>query len=144
MKLAIFKETAERLPVSRLKKLMELVIDEEGDPDWPATVNLIVTDNRRIRQLNQQYRDIDKATDVLSFNIDRPEQRDGIFGEIYVSAPYVRRQVEECEHGLWDEYLLLFCHGLLHLLGYDHASKEDERDMFGRQQYYLNQLMEQV
>lgn len=144
MKLAIFKETVERLPVSRLKKLMELVLDEEGDPDWPATVNLIVTDNRRIRQLNQQYRDIDKATDVLSFNIDPPEQPDGIFGEIYISAPYVRHQVEEREHGVWDEYLLLFCHGLLHLLGYDHASKEDERDMFGRQQYYLNQLVEQV
>lgn len=144
MKLAIFKETVERLPVSRLKKLMELVLDEEGDPDWPATVNLIVTDNRRIRQLNQQYRDIDKATDVLSFNIDPPEQHDGIFGEIYISAPYVRHQVEEREHGVWDEYLLLFCHGLLHLLGYDHASKEDERDMFGRQQYYLNQLVEQV
>lgn len=144
MKLAIFKETVERLPVSRLKKLMELVLDEEGDPDWPATVNLIVTDNRRIRQLNQQYRDIDKATDVLSFNIDPPEQPDGIFGEIYISAPYVRHQVEEREHGVWDEYLLLFCHGLLHLLGYDHASKEDEHDMFGRQQYYLNQLVEQV
>lgn len=144
MKLEIFKETAERLPVRRLKKLLELVLDEEGDPDWPATVNLILTDNRRIRQLNQNYRDLDKATDVLSFNIDRPEQPDGVFGEIYISAPYVRHQVEQREHGVWDEYLVLFCHGLLHLLGYDHATPADVRKMFGRQQYFLDQLREQV
>ena len=137
MRLAVFKETPARLPRRQLQRLFDVVVRAEGRTTWPSTVNLVVTDNRQLRSLNRQFRSTDKATDVLSFNIDPPEEPDGVFGEIYLSEPYVRRQAADHGRGVWSEYRLLFCHGLLHLFGYDHASPADERAMFARQERYL-------
>ena len=140
MTLSIFKDTDARLPVRQLHRLFEVVVRGEGNPDWPAAVNLVLTDDQNMRRLNNQYRSIDRPTDVLSFNLDAPEDPDGIFGEIYLSVPHVRRQATENRHGIWSEYLLLFCHGLLHLFGYDHNKAADESSMFNRQADYLEEL----
>ncbi len=140
MKLSIFKETDVRLPAERLQLLFDLVVRGESKPGWEASVNLVLTDNPGMRRLNNEYRSLDRPTDVLSFNIDSPEDPDGVFGEIYISVPYVRRQAAENGNGIWSEYLMLFCHGLLHLFGYDHASRADESSMFGRQAGYLDRL----
>jgi probable rRNA maturation factor len=140
MKLLIFKEIDVRLPLRRLHRLFEIVINGEGNPDWPAAVNLVLTDNPSIRQLNNEYRAIDRPTDVLSFNIDPPEDPDGVFGEIYLSVPYVKRQAADNGNGIWAEYLMLFCHGLLHLFGYDHATSAEEASLFRLQAGYLEEL----
>ena len=140
MTLSIFKETDVRLPMRRLNRLFEIVVCGEGNTDWLATVNLVLTDNPNMRRLNNQYRSLDRPTDVLSFNIDAPEDPDGIFGEIYLSVPYVRRQATDNGNGIWSEYLMLFCHGLLHLFGYDHATTAEKSSMFTLQADYLEEL----
>ena len=137
--LSIFKETEARLPVQRLHRLFAIVVDGEGNPEWPATVNLVLTDNQNMRRLNNQYRSLDRPTDVLSFNIDPPEDPDGVFGEIYLSVPYVRRQAAANGQGIWSEYMMLFCHGLLHLFGHDHATSGEAASMFSCQSDYLEE-----
>jgi len=140
MTLSIFKETDVRLPVQRLHYLFKIVVEGEGKPDWPTTVNLVLTDNRNMRRLNNQYRSLDRPTDVLSFNLDPPEDPDGVFGEIYLSVPYVQRQAAANGKGVWSEYMMLFCHGLLHLFGHDHATRAEALSMFSRQTGYLEEL----
>ncbi len=140
MRLDVFKDTPVRLPAQKLIRLFEMVTAREGKKAWRGTVNLVLTTDRGITDLNRQYRSLDQPTDVLSFNIDPPEEAEATFGEIYISVPYVRRQARQYGRGIWDEFLLLFCHGLLHLFGYDHASQQDEAAMFGRQQDYLKRL----
>ena len=142
MKLRIYKATEARIPSGGIRRLFELISEEEADPDAPARVHLIITDNRRIRRLNRDFRAKDKATDVLSFNVDPLDEPGGVFGEIYVSDQAVRRQAKEYGVTVSQEYLRLFCHGLLHLFGHDHHHKTDASRMFARQDYYLERLEE--
>lgn len=108
-------------------------------------VNLLFTDDVAIRQINLEYRQIDRSTDVLSFpvndftygegkllpyNIDAGTRRLQL-GDIVVSIPTMRRQAAEYGHSEARECAFLICHGLLHLLGYDHMNETDEAQMFG-------------
>jgi probable rRNA maturation factor len=86
-------------------------------------VSLSLTDDAEIHALNKQFAGEDHATDVLSFEQDPP-----LYGDIVISVPYARRQAKGA---LVDELFHLAVHGLAHLCGYDHASKRDERVMFG-------------
>lgn len=91
----------------------------------PAPIELIITDNDAIQSLNAQYRSIDKPTDVLSFPIDA--QIPGMpIGSIVISEPFVLTKADEFGHSYQDELLLLFIHGLLHLLGFDHETDNGE------------------
>ena len=137
MNLAIFKDADARIPGARIRQLFERVVRNEGHARKRGSVNLIITDNKGIRQLNRQFRSQDKATDVLSFNLESGEKPGSVLGEIYLSAEYARTQAESHGHGVWDEYILLVCHGLLHLFGYDHADLSEERAMFALQTKYL-------
>jgi probable rRNA maturation factor len=93
-------------------------------------IELIITDNRTIQELNQEYRDKDKPTDVLSFPMDRPFTEESIsgmpLGSIVISADLVKEKANEFEHTVDDELSLLFIHGLLHLLGFDHETDNGE------------------
>jgi len=140
MRLYTYKETSVRLPASRIKQLFESIIEEEAESDWPAHVNLIVSTDTRLRSLNQRHRGIDKPTDVLSFNIDPPEERNGVFGEIYISLQTVVKQAKEYGVTVSEEFLRLICHGLLHLFGYDHMEAKQTRQMEEKQEYYLSRL----
>jgi probable rRNA maturation factor len=140
MRLLVFKETRARLPIGRIRRLFDAVVRREGPAGTIGQVNLILCTDSRIRSLNRRFREIDRATDVLSFNLDSSGGVDQVFGEIYISAPYTRRQARRSGHGLLDEYLLLFCHGLLHLFGHDHDTMKRERTMFDLQMRYLNAL----
>lgn len=137
MDLVVCKEIPARLPSARIHKAFDLVVQAEARPSWAAHVNLIVCSNARIKGLNRQFRGIDRPTDVLSFNLDEPKDAGDTFGEIYIALPYVRRQAEQLERPFQSELLLLFCHGLLHLFGYDHDTAKRERDMFALQARYL-------
>jgi len=87
-------------------------------------IELIVTTNNSIQLLNKEYRGIDKATDVLSFPYeDMPMVP---LGSIIISIDYVRAKSQELGHSIDDEFSLLFIHGLLHLLGYDHEVDDGE------------------
>jgi len=137
MKLRTYKDVQARIPATGIRRLFELITEEEADPEAPSVINLIITDDRRIRRLNREFRSKDKATDVLSFNHDPIDEPGGVFGEIYISDPQVRRQASDYGVTPAREYLRLFCHGLLHLFGYDHHRKADADRMFARQDYYL-------
>ena len=97
-------------------------------------ISLLITDDETIRKYNKEYRNKDRATDVLSF----PMEDDIILGDVAISFETAKRQSEEAEINIDREVAFLFIHGLLHLLGYDHMNSEDENVMFARQELILD------
>lgn len=85
-----------------------------------ASLNILFTDDTEIRELNREFRNKDKATDVLSFPSGEKLSGRSFLGELVISIPTAKRQAREFEVTLRDELLRLIVHGLLHLLGYDH------------------------
>lgn len=124
----------------KIKDMTALVLQEEGC--GKAEVVLTLVDDEEMRELNRQYRGIDKPTDVLSFSQrettpEEPEFEDpggaDLLGDIVVSWETARRQGEELGHPVEREAAFLTVHGLLHLLGYDHLEPGDEAVMKRRQ-----------
>lgn len=89
-------------------------------------VELIITNNKEIQELNKEHRQKDKPTDVLSFPLefDMPSMP---LGSIVISKDFVEEKAKEYNHSLHDEFALLYIHGLLHLLGYDHEIDNGEQ-----------------
>ena len=109
-------------------------------------LSVTFVDNEFIHKLNREYRNVDRATDVISFAfLDGEEDRDLTLnskgpvslGDIYISIDKAKAQAKEYGHPLRRELSFLFVHGLLHLLGYDHMTKEDEEVMFKLQDEIL-------
>ena len=104
--------------------------------------NIILVDNKRIHEINKQYRNIDRETDVISFAME--DEMDvkytdfRLLGDIYISVDKCYSQAKEYEHSNLREVCFLATHGILHLLGYDHMNPEDEKKMFGLQDELLS------
>ena len=98
-----------------------------------------LVDEKTIHQINKEYRNIDRVTDVISFAFeDHLENLKGDdlprdLGEIFICVDKAKMQAEEYKHSFEREMAFLFTHGLLHLLGYDHMKVEDEKVMFALQ-----------
>ena len=99
-------------------------------------VSLLLCGDEKVRKLNQEYRGKDKVTDVLSFpaqedlRLFSPEDEVLHLGDLAISFPQTKKQAREFSIGIWDEFIHLFFHGLIHLLGYDHeVSKKEEKLM---------------
>ncbi|HJV44626.1 MAG TPA: rRNA maturation RNase YbeY [Bacillota bacterium] len=90
-------------------------------------------DNDRIQEINCEFRDLDKPTDVLSF----PLEEEDALGDIIISIPRAREQAEDYGHSFEREMGFLAVHGFLHLLGYDHHTESEEKEMFGKQEQIL-------
>ncbi|WP_110588997.1 rRNA maturation RNase YbeY [Microbacterium suaedae] len=110
-----------------------------------AELAIVLVDEGAMEQLHVQWMDEPGPTDVLSFPMDelRPGSADmptppGLLGDIVVCPQVAENQAETAGHSLLDEMFLLTTHGLLHLLGYDHALPEEERRMFGLQRELLS------
>ena len=107
-----------------------------------VTFNVIFVDNEKIHEINREYRGIDRETDVISFALEDSEDIvlpcGRILGDIYISFERMKSQALEYGHSEKREMLFLCIHGLLHLLGYDHMTKEDEKVMFKEQEDILN------
>ncbi len=89
-----------------------------------------IVDTKEIKKINKKYRKMDKATDVISFaNRDEQTLFVPLLGEIYICLDVAKAQAKEYKHSLQRELIFLFTHGLLHLLGYDHMSKKEEKIM---------------
>ncbi|MFA9374786.1 MAG: rRNA maturation RNase YbeY [Poseidonibacter sp.] len=88
-------------------------------------IELIIVNNDEIQQLNKEHRNIDKATDVLSFPLDF-ELENMPLGSIVISVDFVEEKAKEYNHTFNEELSLLFIHGLLHLLGFDHEVDDGE------------------
>ena len=98
-------------------------------------ITVKVCDDKEMHALNKLYREIDDTTDVLSFNMDfnDPEQKQLVLGDIVISLPRANQQAIDNEHSLEDEMIFLAIHGLLHLMGHDHATLVEEKNMFSLQ-----------
>ena len=140
MTLDIFKEVSAKIPRRKIFKLFQKIMSEEIEPDIGSRVNLIFTTKGRIRELNKSHRGQDKATDVLSFNIDDRSEAESVFGEIYISADIANKHAKDYGNNFSTELLRLTCHGLLHLLGYDHIKESDASKMQQREQYFMTKL----
>ena len=112
-----------------------------------ALVSLSLIDDDKIHEINKQYRNIDNSTDVISFAfLDNDENRnkilkskkDVVLGDIYISIEHALSQAKSYGHSERREFSFLFVHGLLHLLGYDHMTKEEEDIMFPLQEEILS------
>ena len=100
-----------------LKRIAESLTKKE--------IELIITSNEEIREINKEFRAIDKDTDVLSFPfVDMPMS--ALLGSIVISSAHVEEKAKEFGHNCDDELALLFIHGLLHLLGFDHEIDKGE------------------
>ena len=154
-------ETGEDFPFSLEdmgRQVAEAVLEAEDCP-YEAAVNLVVTDNAGIRELNRQFRGIDRETDVLSFpNMDfttpgvfeickgreadyfDPETGMLQLGDIMISAEKAREQAESYGHSLRREFAFLVAHSMLHLCGYDHVEEEQAAAMEKKQEDILEKL----
>ena len=136
----------------------EAVLDEEKCP-YEVQVNVVLTDNEGIREMNRECRKIDRETDVLSFpNVDferegvfeidedreadyfDPDSGELILGDIMISVDKVKEQAENYGHSLRREFAFLVAHSMLHLLGYDHMEEEEAKVMEAKQRDVLEGL----
>lgn len=141
-----------------IKKVIHGSLTYENCP-YEVEVNIILTDNAEIRVHNQEFRGIDKETDVLSFpavdfihpsdfslaeespmNYFNPENDELILGDIVVSLEKVYEQAELYGHSLERELAFLIVHSMLHLFGYDHIDDEDREIMETKQEEILKSL----
>ena len=142
MEIEIFNETNEDLEkeLSELKELLMNVSKDEGLDN--ILFNVIIIDNDRIRELNNNYRGIDRETDVISFALEDDKtfnlEEIRVLGDIYISIEKARSQAIEYGHSFKRELSFLAIHGFLHLLGYDHMEKEEEEIMFKKQEEVLS------
>lgn len=146
------------LPCEELAKtVIEAVLDYEECP-YEAEVSLLLTMNDEIQKMNAEFREIDRATDVLSFPmVDyekagefdfleeadeyfHPESGELMLGDIVISKEKVIAQAEEYGHSEKREYAFLIAHSMLHLLGYDHMEEEERLCMEAKQKDILNGL----
>lgn len=109
-----------------------------------VSFNLIIVDNEYIHELNRDYRNIDRATDVITFALEDEDSiilpsDERVLGDIYISIDKACSQAEEYGHSLLRELSFLAVHGFYHLLGYDHMTEEDEKVMFKKQEEVLEE-----
>ncbi len=127
-------------------KLLEKVVEyglQFEKYDRSCTVGVSFVEEDRIRELNREFRDIDRVTDVLSFpdGTVNPEDGEIMLGDVIICAKRACEQALEYGHSLDRELSFLTAHSLLHLLGYDHETgEEDEKIMFGKQKQILDDL----
>ncbi len=142
MDIEVFNLTEENLD-DELSKLKEFLINVSKDEKLGNVIfNVIIVDSDKIHEINKQYRNIDRETDVISFALEDDKSFNTtevrMLGDIYISIDRVRSQAEEYGHSFKRELYFLAIHGLLHLLGYDHMKEEDEKVMFAKQEEVLN------
>lgn len=148
--------------IEKIEELLRLAGELEGVT--VGEVALTFVDDEAIQELNKQYRDLDKPTDVLSFamsefgedeiqinyednelNSTDESQDDEVMseafieplGDIIISVPRAIAQAEDYGHSVERELGFLFVHGFLHLIGYDHQSEDEEKIMFAKQEDIL-------
>ena len=113
---------------------------QKQSPD--ADLSIVLTDDARLKQLNRDYLGIDSPTDVLSFPASEsdPETGSPYLGDILISIPYATRSAAKAGHALESETQLLVVHGVLHLLGHDHANSREKAKMWKAQAEILKSL----
>ena len=135
-------EATEKL-VNLINEVCNLALTEE-EVNVPYQISLLFVDNNEIREINKDTRGIDKVTDVLSFpmlsddfDIELEEES---LGDIVISLERAFEQSKEYNHSFEREVCFLVCHSTFHLLGYDHDTEENTKQMREKEEYILNKL----
>ena len=161
MSLYIEEEGQTVLPVDTVKiaqLVVNAVLELEGCP-YEAEVSLLLTTDTEVKKLNQEFRHIDKTTDVLSFpmlefiqpgdftDLDEsrgdlfdPETGELVLGDIVLSKEKVLAQSETYGHSVEREYAFLIAHSMLHLCGYDHIEEKDRQTMEKKQDEIMKKI----
>ncbi|GAA0698538.1 rRNA maturation RNase YbeY [Paraclostridium ghonii] len=129
-----------------LERINDIIVETlhyEGYDD-NYEVSLSFVDNEEIHELNREYRGVDRSTDVLSFPLLTDEFdieiEEESLGDIVISLERALEQSEEYNHSFEREVCFLVCHSMFHLLGYDHDTEENTKDMRKREEDVLNKL----
>ncbi|KAB2333908.1 rRNA maturation RNase YbeY [Bacillus mesophilum] len=122
-------------------------VKEQVENETEVSVTFVT--NERIQEINREYRDKDKPTDVISFAMEELGEGEvallgiempRVLGDIIISVEKTKEQAEDYGHSFQRELGFLALHGFLHLLGYDHETEEDEKTMFSRQKVLLDEF----
>jgi len=146
-----FIDETEKVAEADQAKVEELLILAAQNQKLSGDIELSVTfvDNARIQEINKEYRNKDQATDVISFAMEELGEGETeligadmprVLGDIIISIDRAKEQAEEYGHSYMRELGFLAVHGFLHLLGYDHLTKEEEEVMFTLQKEILDEF----
>lgn len=137
------------MPEEDMTELMEeaaaLILEDEGVRADEAEISVTFVTDEEIRELNAQFRGIDRATDVLSFPQfedvqDIPDEGPAVLGDVVISLERARAQAEEFGHSEKRETIYLFVHSILHLLGYDHMEEDEKKEMRAAEEKTMEKL----
>ena len=134
-----------------VEKVLHKCFEEEGILDSKLIITITFTTPEEIKKINKKYRKIDKATDVLSFQMFEKDELDekiknkdflyeDVLGDIIISIEKVKEQAEEYGHSFERELSYMLVHGFYHLMGYDHIEEEDKKMMRPKEEKILNDL----
>ncbi|MDW2875655.1 MULTISPECIES: rRNA maturation RNase YbeY [Bacillaceae] len=133
--------------IKQVEKLLNFAAEKEN-VEAGSELSVTFVTNDRIQEINREYRDKDKPTDVISFAMEELGEGETeiagegiprVLGDIIISIQRTEEQAGEYGHSFERELGFLAVHGFLHLLGYDHETDEEEREMFGRQKDILDE-----
>lgn len=134
-----------------IKKVIDECFKEEKMEDSKLYISITLTTPEHIHEINKQYRDIDRATDVLSFPMFEKEEIDkkiknndfeheDVLGDVVVSIERVKEQAKEYGHSFERELAYMLVHGFYHLMGYDHIEEADKLIMRAKEENILGKL----
>jgi len=133
--------------INTLTKVIDKCFEEEKLKDKNLYINIVLTNPENIRNINKEHRNIDKATDVLSFPMFEKEElenrkslNEDILGDIVISIEKVKEQAIEYGHSFERELSYMAVHGFYHLMGYDHIDENDKIIMRKKEENILNKL----
>lgn len=139
----------ENMPSEDVTGYMEqaaaLVLEREGVTNDLAEISVTFTDSEEIREINRDFRDIDKVTDVLSFpQFESPEDipKEGPYalGDVVICTGQALTQAEEYGHSSEREMVYLFVHSMFHLMGYDHMEDAEKKEMRAAEEEIMEKI----
>lgn len=124
----------------KIKKASKIIFKSEKIKG-KLIFEISIQNNAESKEMNNAYRNKDYATDVITFSFwDNSELKTSLVGEIYLNYEKTVEQAKLYNHSLYRETLFLICHGIYHLLGYDHQNENDEKIMINKQYNVLDKL----
>ena len=134
-------ESEKKFPNKLIERAVNATLENQSE-SLDSELTIILTDDSKVHDLNRDYLGIDAPTDVLSFPASETDPETGAryIGDIIISLPYAARSAEKAGHPLESEVQLLVVHGVLHLLGHDHAKPGEKAKMWKAQAEILETL----
>ncbi|WP_435307411.1 rRNA maturation RNase YbeY [Sebaldella termitidis] len=136
-------DVQEFMDEEKINEFVDMILEHEKLENTENTyVSFLITTNDVIQNINSEYRGKDTPTDVISFAYNETENIGpfDILGDIIISAEKVTEQAKEYGHSTEREFYYVLCHGMLHLLGYDHIDDEDKKVMREKEEELLKEI----